>query len=228
MKNKPLLVIVEDESDIQKLLRLNLENKYQLKIFSSSENLFEYIEKNDVSLLLLDVMLPGKDGFEICKEIRNGSKVNLPIIILSAKADEIDKVLGLELGADDYITKPFSVRELKARIKAVLRRNQVVQDLSGKRIELGELIIYKDKMEVQLNKEKIIMTSVEFKILELLCSRPGWAFSREKILNTIWGYEKAVIDRTVDVHIRHLREKLGKFGDRIHNVRGVGYKFLEL
>jgi len=172
-------------------------------------------------------MLPDMDGIEICKKIRAiPSSSSLPIIMLTARSEETDKILGLELGADDYVTKPFSPKELVARVKAVLRR-QLKPDKS-ERISVGKALeIDLKKYEVVLCGKKIDLTITEFKILELLSSKKGWVFTRDKILDHLWGDEKAVIDRTVDVHIRHLREKLGKESSLIKNVRGVGYKLEE-
>jgi two-component system phosphate regulon response regulator PhoB/two-component system alkaline phosphatase synthesis response regulator PhoP len=169
-------------------------------------------------------MLPDVDGFEICKHLKkNNEWENIPIIILTAKEDETDKVLGLELGADDYVTKPFSPRELVARVRAVLRRKAAEPKTAL--VEIGGIItIDSDKHEIKLLGKLIDLTSTEFKILYFLASKPGWVFSRDKILDYLWGQEKAVVDRTIDVHIRHLREKLGEYGNIIKNVRGIGYK----
>jgi two-component system phosphate regulon response regulator PhoB/two-component system alkaline phosphatase synthesis response regulator PhoP len=151
---------------------------------------------------------------------------SIPIIMLTAKDHETDKVLGLEIGADDYVTKPFSTRELVARVKAVLRRKD--QKEEGEKIEIGEILVLDlQKFEVKVSGKRIALTSTEFKILEILSERKGWVFSRRQILNSLWGENKFVIDRTIDVHIKHLREKLGKAGTFIKNVRGVGYKIEE-
>ena len=222
------IYIVEDESDIAELLKIHLEkNGYVPKAFSSAEKFFKRLESELPDLLLLDLMLPDMDGLEICKKLRADSRTaDLPIIILSAKGDETDKVLGLEFGADDYIVKPFSPRELIARVKVIFRRT--VQQAEGSILKAGELMeIDLGKHVVRVQGKPVELTSSEFKILTILAEKPGWVFSREKILDRIWGYEKAVIDRTVDVHIRHLREKLGPAADAIKNIRGVGYK-LEL
>jgi len=172
-------------------------------------------------------MLPDSDGFEVCKELKRQEKfINIPIIMLTAKSDETDKVLGLELGADDYITKPFSPKELVARVKAILRRNIRIE--KTKKIIIGKMLeLDFDKYEAQLDGKRIDLTSTEMNILKLLASKKGWVFSRQQILNNLWGEEKAVLDRTIDVHIKNLREKIGKAGKYIKNVRGIGYKLEE-
>jgi len=172
-------------------------------------------------------MLPDVDGFEICKQLRaRPDHASIPIIIIPARSTETDKVLGLGLGADDYMVKPFSPRELVARVKAVLRRT-VRQETENEKekIEIGNILsIDMQKYEVIVEGAKIDLTTTEFRILQLLASKNGWVFSREKILNHLWGSDKMVLDRTVDVHIKHLREKMGKAGALIKNMRGIGYK----
>ena len=176
-------------------------------------------------LVVLDLMLPDVDGLEVCKYMKGDPEfANIPIIMLTAKSSEIDKVVGLELGADDYITKPFSPRELVARVKAVLRRTSKKESLQKTSID-DKLIIDEKKYEVTVEGKKISLTNSEFNILKMLTSKIGWVFSREQILENLWGDEKYVLDRTVDVHIKNLRDKLGLMGKCIKNVRGVGYKF---
>ncbi|MBP1769405.1 MAG: response regulator with CheY-like receiver domain and winged-helix DNA-binding domain, partial [Candidatus Aminicenantes bacterium] len=174
----------------------------------------------------LDLMLPETDGLEICRQIRRSERLaGIPVIMLTAKGDESDKVVGLELGADDYVTKPFSVKELVARIHAVLRRPAGGE--AARRIALGPLVVDLDKFETAVEGAKVDLTATEFKILQLLASKPGRVFTRDQILDHLWGDEKAVVDRTVDVHIRNLREKLGPAAALIKNIRGVGYKVEE-
>jgi DNA-binding response OmpR family regulator len=170
-------------------------------------------------------MLPDIDGIEICKYLKKETKfASIPVIILTARGDEVDRVLGLEIGADDYITKPFSPKELVARVKAVLRRYNISPEI----IRIGNILeVDLNKFEVYVKKEKISLTTTEFNILKILLSKKGWVFTREKILEELWKGEKAVIDRTVDVHIKNLREKLKEAGKFIKNVRGVGYKIEE-
>ncbi|MBU0952590.1 MAG: response regulator transcription factor [Elusimicrobia bacterium] len=230
-KTGTLIAVVDDEQDILELLSLNLKKAgYKVKEFSDSKSFFKSIENQKPSLIILDIMLPDMDGYEICKQLKSSSKfVSVPIIMLTAKSEEFDKVLGLELGADDYITKPFSPREFVARVKAVLRRNTVKEDKEDlKNITFGDiLVINPEKYEVIVKGKRIDLTTTEFKILEILASRKGFVFSRDKLLDNLWGQEKAVLDRTIDVHIKNLREKLRDAGKLIKNIRGVGYK-LEL
>jgi len=223
MKNH--IVIVEDEPDIVDLVSINLTKAgFTVRGFCEGKSFFTYLEKNVPKLLILDLMLPDTDGLEICKHMRKKEEFSaVPIIMLTAKGEEMDKVLGLELGADDYVTKPFSPKELVARVKAVLRRHTAKSEEKQREIG-GIMVVDFEKYEVSVEQEKIELTPTEFRILTLLSSKPGWVFSRDKILDYLWGHEKAVIDRTVDVHIRHLREKLGSAAQFIKNIRGVGYK----
>lgn len=222
---KHLIAVVDDEPDILNLVTLHLKKAgYGVAGFLNGNQFYAFLENKIPDLLILDLMLPDIDGFEICKHLKKKEEwEDIPIIMLTAKEDETDKVLGLELGADDYVTKPFSPRELVARVKAVLRRKAT--EPKTVLVEINDVItIDSDRHEVKLKGEKIDLTSTEFKILYFLASKPGWVFSRDKILDYLWGQEKAVVDRTIDVHVRHLREKLGEYGDLIKNVRGIGYK----
>jgi two-component system phosphate regulon response regulator PhoB/two-component system alkaline phosphatase synthesis response regulator PhoP len=223
----PVIAALDDEADILELLRVNLQKAgYRFEGFQEAEDLYRYLAREKPSLILLDLMLPDTDGLEVCRQIRKSDELTqVPIIMLTARGDESDKVVGLELGADDYMTKPFSVKELVARIHAVLRRPGGGE--AAKRISVGTLVIDFDKFEVTAEGLKIDLTATEFKILQLLASRKGRVFSRDQILDFLWGNEKAVIDRTVDVHIRNLREKLGASASLIKNIRGVGYKLEE-
>ena len=222
-----LIAVIDDEPDILKLVSLHLtKSGFKVKEFLNAENFFKFLSSKIPDLIILDLMLPDADGIEVCKYLKSNQNFSsIPIIMLTARADEADKVLGLELGADDYVTKPFSPRELVARVKAVLRRK--TQD-SGKKIKIGEiLLIDLNKFEVFVENKKIDLTPTEFRILKILASKKGWVFTRDQILNNLWGQEKAVLDRTIDVHIKNLREKLGKASKFIKNVRGVGYKIEE-
>jgi DNA-binding response OmpR family regulator len=220
-----LVAVVDDEPDIVELVSINLEKAgYEVVKFGDAEGFFKSLGKRLPDIVLLDLMLPDMDGLEICKSLRSDDRwASLPVIMLTARSDETDKVLGLELGADDYVTKPFSPRELVARVKAVLRRKTA--DTGTRKVRIGGmLMIDSDRYEVRVRGRKIELTPTEFRILRFMGSNRGRVFSREQILDHLWGHEKAVIDRTVDVHIRNLREKLGKAASLIKNVRGVGYK----
>jgi DNA-binding response OmpR family regulator len=222
---KELIAIVDDEPDILELVSLHLKRAgFRTDGFLNAENFLKFIKVEHPDLVILDLMLPDADGLEICKELKRQEEYSsIPIIMLTAKGEETDKILGLELGADDYVTKPFSPKELVARVKAVLRRQQKREELP--KIEIGDmLIILPEKHEVYVEGKRIELTSTEFRILQLLSSKKGWVFTRDQILDYLWGQEKAVVDRTVDVHIKHLREKLGKASPLIKNIRGVGYK----
>lgn len=227
MENKKTIFVVDDEHDILELLELQLTKaSFAVKTFDNGRDFLEKLKTESPDLVILDLMLPDIEGTEICKTIRNSDKYKLlPIIMLTAKGEEVDKILGLELGADDYIAKPFSPRELVARIKAVLRRSET-NNTNSDFLSIGDILhIDKRKFEALINGEKIYLTTTEFKILELLASHPGWVFSREQILNHLWGNDKIVLDRTIDVHIRNLRSKIGEAGEYIKNIRSIGYKF---
>ncbi len=222
------VVIVEDEEDIVELVSIHLSKAgFNVVSFLDGKGFFEYLHKKTPDLIILDLMLPDIDGLDICKKLRKSNEYSsVAIIMLTAKSEEMDRIIGLELGADDYVTKPFSPKELVSRVKAVLRRNS--SGSKSRKIEISDgLVMDLQRHEVYVNGNKIVLTLTEFKILELLASKKGWVFTRDKILDFLWGEEKAVIDRTVDVHIRHLREKLGDIAKIIKNVRGLGYKLEE-
>lgn len=222
------IAIIDDEPDLVELVALHLKRAgFQTETFLDGQTFLRYLDRQRPDLVILDLILPDVDGFEICKYLRSNKEfASLPIIMLTAKGDETDRIVGLELGADDYITKPFSVKELVARVKAVLRRLEA--QLKIQRLEIGgKLAVDLENYEVLVNGEKIELTSTEFKILGLLAKNKGRIFTRDQILDYLWGQEKAVVDRTIDVHIRNLREKLGKAAGLIKNIRGVGYKIEE-
>lgn len=222
------VVIVDDEPDIVELVTLHLRKSgYRVKPFIDGEGLFKYLKISTPDLIILDLMLPDADGFEICRYLKNEDEYSdIPVIMLTARSHETDKILGLELGADDYVTKPFSPRELVARSKAVLRRDEKA-NRTQKITIAGVLEIDLQKYLVTVEGKKVDLTSTEFKILRLLSERKGWVYSRDKILDHLGNFEKGVLDRTVDVHIKNLREKLGDAGKFIRNIRGVGYKIEE-
>jgi len=222
------IAIVDDEPDILELVAINLEKAgYVTGKYISGKDFVLSLQNYTPDLIILDLMLPDIDGLDICRKLKGMEKTqNTPIIMLTAKGDEIDKILGLEMGADDYVTKPFSPRELVARVKAILRRNQ--QKSESKSDNLGKLLsINYSTFEVLVDGVKIDLTSTEFKILKILAHKKGWVFSRDQLLDQLWGNDKIVIDRTIDVHIKNIRDKLGPAKDIIKNVRGVGYKIDE-
>lgn len=221
---RKIIAVVDDEPDILELVSIHLKKAhYTVETFGEAESFFRFLNKTKPDLLILDLMLPDSDGMDICRYMKRKEQFSsVPIIMLTAKSDETDKVLGLEMGADDYVIKPFSPRELVARVKAVLRRGERVED---EVIDIGKILeILPRKFEVRVEGKKIDLTTTEFKILKTLAARVGWVFSRRQLLDELWGHDKVVIDRTIDVHIKHLRAKLGKAAKFIRNVRGLGYK----
>lgn len=217
------IFIVEDEPDIANLVAHNLrKERFDVSIFHEGETFLRTIKSEVPDLVILDLMLPGIDGLDICKIMRTeGQKI--PIIILTAKGTELDVVLGLELGADDYVVKPFNIRELIARVKAVLRRSEEHQE--GNLFLVKGLSVDMDSFEARVDGELVDLTYAELKILSLLISKPGRVFTRHQIIERIWDDYRVVTSKTVDVHITHLRNKLGDYGQFIKTVRGVGYKF---
>lgn len=227
MKTETTIAVVDDEPDIVELVSHHLKKEhYDVKKFYDGENLLRYIETELPNLIILDLMLPKIDGLEVCRILKSDERThNIPIIMLTAKTTETDRVVGLELGADDYIVKPFSPRELAARIKAVLRRSSSDTAASSKGIiTYQDLQLNLHTFKATLRGKDINLTPTEFNLLKILIQRPGWVFSRNKLLDLLWGEEKVVIDRTVDVHIMGLRKKLGDYGKLIKGIRGIGYK----
>lgn len=222
------VIIVDDEEHIQELIKFNLENMgYKVLCSGNGIEALKLVKNEHPDLVLLDLMLPGMDGFEVCKEIRKDNNIsNIPIIMITAKGEELDRILGLELGADDYITKPFSVRELNARVKAVLRRTtfQPVE----KSFKFDNIVVDFEKHDVLKDAKKVELTLKEFELLEILIKNKGRVMTRDFLLDKIWGYEYIGETRTVDVHIRHLRQKIeddDKNPKYIETIRGVGYRF---
>lgn len=223
------IYIVDDEPDILELVNLSLTKAgFLTDTFERAEPMLKALAQKSPDLLILDLMLPDADGLELCKKLRSQDKYKkLPIVMLTARVELDDRITGLEFGADDYITKPFAPKELIARINAVLRRaewetlNKVLEIEEGLKIDFN-------KYEVYIDQKRADLTTTEFKILQLLTKRPGWVYNRQQLLDYLWGNDKIVIDRTIDVHIKNLREKLGRFGNYIKNIRGVGYKFEQI
>ena len=226
------ILIVDDEANIRSLVRFNLEKEgYTVLEADDGISGLDIAQKEHPDLVVLDLMLPGKDGLEVCRILKSKKETfGIAIIMLTAKTDEVDKILGLEMGADDYLTKPFSPRELSARVKAVLRRAQKDPLQSGQ-LTVGSLKLNLASYEAYLGPEKLELTPKEYELLKLFVSSIGRAFTREELLEKIWGYEYFGDTRTVDVHIRHLRIKLAgapEIVDAIETVRGVGYKFCNI
>lgn len=221
------ILLIEDEPDIRKTLEYNISREgFDVVSASSLSDGKKQLDSSSFSLILLDLMLPDGSGLDLCREIKSDKeKLSTPIIILTAKDDEVDKVVGFELGADDYVTKPFSVRELILRIKAVLKRGERKQENLEVQRQFGELIIDVDSHEVFVNNELVTLTALEFKLLRQLVDRRGRVQSRDQLLSDVWGYSTDVTTRTVDTHIKRLREKLGSMGKYVQTIRGVGYKF---
>jgi len=225
--NARLIDIVEDEKDIAGLIALHLGKAgYETRVFPDGEAFLFAIKSKTPDLVILDLMLPGLDGLEVCRNLKAEPKTKaIPVIMVTAKGTETDRVVGLELGADDYQVKPFSPRELVARVKAVLRRSD--DKLKQHEIvRLGQLVLDPNQYRVTIKGKLLELTAAEFRILELLVSQPDRVFSRDQIIEHAWGYDKPVTDRTIDVHVHNLREKLGPLSNRLCSIRGIGYKFL--
>jgi DNA-binding response OmpR family regulator len=220
---KARILIVDDEPAIVDAIQYALETEgFETVCLFSGMPVITALAEHPADLVVLDIGLPDISGLELCREIRRTSAV--PIIFLTARADEIDRVVGLELGADDYVTKPFSVKELLARIRAVLRRFQKAEE--GEPVQkFKDLVLDRKKHEVTIKKKKVEMTAKEFELLDYLLTHPERVLSRDVLLNNVWGYDYFGTTRTVDVHVRRLREKLGAYGKHIQTVKGYGYLF---
>ncbi len=226
--SKERILIVEDDKHLSKLIKYNMEKAgFDCVAAPTGEIALKTLDKQPVDLIILDIMLPKMDGLQVCKQIKQDKKLAvIPIIMLTAKGEEIDRIVGFELGADDYIVKPFSVRELILRIKAILKRN--------KKTKIPQSILIVDKLaidisrhKVTVNKKEIELTLIEFKLLVLLVQRKGRVQSRDRLLDDVWDISSEITTRTVDTHIKRLRQKLGKVGVFIETVRGVGYRFAD-
>jgi two-component system, OmpR family, alkaline phosphatase synthesis response regulator PhoP len=223
------IFVIDDEKDIQDIIQINLSAEgYDMSCFSSAEEALKGLESSVPELFILDVMMPGIDGYEFCRRVRASEAwKNIPVIFLSAKSDEIDRVLGLELGGDDYMTKPFSVKELKSRVRAMFRRMSRLEaggppscSLVYEGIELNP-----DHYSLTVDGSGVDLTKTEFEILRLLLANPGKIFTRDNIIDSIKGQDVYVIDRTIDVHVMNLRKKLGQYKNVIKTFSGVGYGF---
>ncbi|MDR2772551.1 MAG: response regulator transcription factor, partial [Elusimicrobiota bacterium] len=220
-----LIYAVDDEKDILELLKAFLKkNFFDIKTFNNPLAFLRMLSKKKPDLVIIDIMMPSMDGFELAQKIRSNPDLSdIGIIFLTAKSQKSDIITGLEIGADDYIAKPFSLDELLARIKAVLRR-KTFHKTSSTTKPFSKITINKESFTVAVDGKKIDLTLTELKILDLFCQNPNKVFSRDFLLDFLWGADKEIIDRTIDVHIRNLRQKLGSYGSIIKNVRGVGYK----
>jgi DNA-binding response OmpR family regulator len=227
---KKTIFVIDDEKDIREILKINLSSEgYDVFAFPSTAEAKKRLDAEKPDLIILDVMMEGKDGFEFCREIRSDEKnKNIPVIFLSARSEEFDKVLGLELGGDDYLTKPFSIKELRSRIKAVLRRTASSPEscksavLKYKGVELNP-----EQYSLKVDNDEIRLTRTELNMLTLFMENPGKIFTRDNIINSVRGHDVFVVDRTIDVHIMNLRKKLGNYKNIITTFSGVGYGFKE-
>ena len=222
------VLIIEDEPDIRKTIDYNLSKEsYEVIQAASIEEGEKALASNKIDVIILDLMLPDCSGLTLCRDIKSEpSTKNIPVIILTAKTEEVDRVVGFELGADDYVTKPFSVRELILRVKAILKRG-VSTEIKTDNVQdsFGDLTLNYDAHQAYINNEEISLTTLEFKLLKHLINRKGRVQTRDQLLEDVWGYSSNVTTRTVDTHIKRLREKLGIVGEHIQTIRGVGYRF---
>lgn len=218
------VLVVEDEADISALVKHYLEKEgYRVLVVPDGAKGLAEAERRKPDLLILDLMLPGIDGLEVCKKIRGRSETaSIPVLMLTAKGEESDKIIGLELGADDYLTKPFSPRELVARVKALLRRTQ--PSGTAAILRYGKIILDPIRHEVRLGEKEIVLTAKEFGLLSILLSNRGRVLTRDVLLNQVWGYDYFGTTRTVDVHVRRLREKIPLLSEAIQTVKSLGYK----
>lgn len=221
------VLVVEDESDILELIRYNLSKEgYAVETAATGEQALLAARRRQPDVVLLDLMLPGVDGLDVCRTLKSDPRTNrVPIIMVTAKGEDVDVVTGLEVGADDYLTKPFSPKVLLARVRAILRRSKAVTVDETELVRIHELNIDPGRHEVTVNNHPVDLTYTEFRILHLLARRPGWVFARAQIVEAVRGEEYPVTDRSVDVHMVSLRRKLGDAGRYVETVRGVGYRF---
>ena len=227
--DKETLLVVDDEEDILELVRFNLSREgYNVICAASGEDAWRILNAEAIDLVVLDLMLPGMDGLELARRLKNEPRTRaIPIVMLSAKGEEADIVTGLELGADDYVTKPFSPRVLIARVRSVLRRKTQTPTDKNESLQIHELVIHPGRRSVTVDGEPVDLTYTEFQVLFFLARRPGWVFTRTQIVDAVRGDDYPVTDRSVDVQIVGLRKKMGSAGHYIETVRGVGYRFKE-
>jgi DNA-binding response OmpR family regulator len=222
------ILIVEDERDVVDLLTLNLRKAggFAISVAADGATGLQKARMEKPAFVILDLMLPKMSGLEVCKVLKNDPETrHIPIMLLTAKAEEIDRIVGLEFGADDYVTKPFSPREVVLRIQAIMRRGETKSE--EERLTAGSITIDPARHQVSVAGKVVHLTSIEFKLLRTLLQRRGRVQARDRLLNDVWGYESIIDTRTVDTHVRRLREKLGKAGNAIETIRGFGYRFRE-
>lgn len=226
---KETILVVDDEEDILELVRFHLSREgYGVVCAETGEEAWRKTKENPVDLMVIDLMLPGMDGLELTRRLKNDPQTrSIPVVMLSAKGEEVDIVTGLELGAEDYVTKPFSPRVLLARVRAVFRRRSAAPASDAELIRIHGLLIDRGRRSLTIDDQWIDLTFTEFQVLTFLASRPGWVFTRTQIVDAVRGDDYPVTDRSVDVQIVGLRKKLGDFGNLIETVRGVGYRFKE-
>ena len=227
MSGKKILV-VEDDKHIAKLVKYNLEKAgFDCTVTITGEEALETLDREPIDLIILDIMLPKMDGLEVCKQIKQDKKLsNIPVIMLTAKGEEVDKVVGFELGADDYVVKPFSPRVLILRVKAILKRGKPKEEEKDI-LSIDKIIVDIPRHKVTADKKEITLTQIEFKLLLTLIKRKGRVQSRDTLLEDVWDIASDVTTRTIDTHIKRLREKMGKTGNLIETIRGIGYRFSE-
>jgi two-component system, OmpR family, phosphate regulon response regulator PhoB len=222
------ILVVDDEPDLLELVRFQLAQAgFEVETARDGRTSLEAIRRRRPSLVVLDWMLPDLPGTEVCRQIRSDPRLrDLPILLLTAKTEEVDRVVGFELGADDYVTKPFSPRELALRVQAILRRSSA-EHPSSEVLERGSISLDTERHRCSVGDGEVALTAKEFRLLEALMSRPGRVLSRQRLLDDVWGSDITVTERTIDTHLKRLREKLGAAGDQIETVRGVGYRFTD-
>ncbi len=219
------ILIVEDDANISKLIRYNLEKaEFLCETTITGEEAMDILDNENIDLIILDIMLPKMDGLETCKQIKQDKRLScIPVLLLTAKGEEIDRIVGFELGADDYMVKPFSPRELVLRVKAVLKRIKPIESVK-EIFEVGSLIVDTSRHRVKVDGRNVTLTSMEFNLLAMLIKRCGRVQSRDQLLNDVWNLDAEVTTRTIDTHVKRLRQKLGKAGELIETVRGFGYR----
>ena len=227
---KEHILVVEDDEDIQELVRFNLAKEgYRVTCVASGEDGLQSARTRKPDLILLDLMLPGTGGLEVCRGLKTSAETSaIPIVMLTAKGEESDIVVGLEVGAADYVIKPFSPKVLLARVRSVLRRAEPIEDADEQVVRsVHDVVVHPGRNEVTVKGKRVVLTHTEFRLLHLLARRPGWVFTRSRIVDAVKGIDHAVTDRSVDVHVVSLRRKLGTAGKCLETVRGVGYRFKE-